>query len=190
MTDAETCSELELGWIRASLDRIVSDLMTIADHDFELIDLVTERMFRRPAGEGQIHISFRFALESDGGEAEGCLLVPLPDALAVAGFLLMMSPEAVMRARSRTQLDSTTKDALLEVSNFVARALQDTLDELELRGVRVRSEGCQGVRADIRPALGYVEGDLLIVGRARARLAGFPDFEMLFLLPDVARLAA
>lgn len=190
MTDAETCSETEFAWVQASLERIVSDIMTIADHGFELIDVATERMFRRPAGERQVHISFRFVLESDAGEAQGCLLVPLPDALALAGFLLMMPIDAVTRTRSRTQLDSATKDALLEVSNFVARAIHDSLDERDFREVRVHSDGCQGVRADVRPSLDYNEGDLLIVGRARARLAGFPDFEMLFLLPDVARLAA
>jgi hypothetical protein len=43
------------------------------------------------------------------------------------------------------------------------------------------------VRAGVRPALGYVEGDELVVARGRARVHHFEPFEMILMLPSLAR---
>ena len=50
-------------------------------------------------------------------------------------------------------------------------------------GLSVRTAGCQGVRAGVRPALAYAEGDELIVGRAKVRIHSFPWFEAILILP-------
>jgi len=47
----------------------------------------------------------------------------------------------------------------------------------------VRSEGCQGVRADVRPAFAYDEGSELIVGRAHMTLHDFDPFGVVLMLP-------
>ncbi|MBL8857761.1 MAG: hypothetical protein JNL28_04555, partial [Planctomycetes bacterium] len=48
------------------------------------------------------------------------------------------------------------------------------------------SEGCQGVAADVRPALKYEEGASLTIGRAQAQLANGEPFEILAILPPLA----
>jgi len=57
-----------------------------------------------------------------------------------------------------------------------------------LPGNSTRSAGCQGVRANVRPAFDYQEGDRLLVARVRARLAQFEPCEVILVLPDPARL--
>jgi hypothetical protein len=43
------------------------------------------------------------------------------------------------------------------------------------------------VRAGVRPALCYVEGEELVVARARVRVHHFEPFEMILMLPALAR---
>ena len=54
---------------------------------------------------------------------------------------------------------------------------------LGVEGVQVGSEGCQGVKPDVRPALEYIEGDELVLGRAEAQIGDFDPFEMLLMIP-------
>ena len=49
----------------------------------------------------------------------------------------------------------------------------------------MHSEGCQGVRADVRPAFPYEEGSELIVARVGACFDPFPPFELILMLPPV-----
>jgi hypothetical protein len=174
--------------VREVFMHVTRDLGAILGLEFELSGQIVERLRARPAGKRVIHISFKLGFEREGGSRRyGALLVPLPEAVTMAGSLLMLSGEAIARRRAEPNLDLAAKDALLEIGSMVAAAASTALAESGVAGVTVRSEGCQGVRADVRPAFPYEEGAELVVGRASACLPPFAPFEMLLLLPDVTQ---
>lgn len=170
------------------LHRIASDLSLIIDRDLALEPGEVARLQERPAGPGQVHISFRFGVQGGQRAAHGCLLVPLPDALSIAGYMMMLPEEQVLASRGGNAPDVPTREALMELSNFVAGAVDASLRELLDGGRKVRSEGCQGVRADVRPALVYEEGTCLVAGKARATIEGHPAFEVTLVLPALEEL--
>ena len=50
----------------------------------------------------------------------------------------------------------------------------------------MRSEGCQGVKPNVRPALAYSEGSPLVVARAKLRVHSWPAAESLLILPPLS----
>ncbi len=60
------------------------------------------------------------------------------------------------------------------------------LRSLAIDTVTLKFAGCQGVKADVRPAMNYGEGTALIVGEACATLSPFPEFKVIIILPDLA----
>jgi hypothetical protein len=172
------------------LARMATDLSMIVDRDIVIEGTRVERRTQRPAGDAQVHISFKLRIEVAGEARQGCLLVPLPDAIALAGFMMMLPDEAVAQERHRTELDGPFKEALLEVGKFLAGACDAVLRQMLPVESMTRSDGCQGVRACVRPALDYREGDALLVARARARVHDFEPFELILTLPSIAELAA
>jgi hypothetical protein len=170
--------------VQAVLERVAGDLSSVIGREVGLIGLDSRRERARPAGKDTVHISFKLGLRRDGGPARfGALLVPLPEAVSVACYLLMLPEDGVAARRAETTLDWALKDALLEVGNMVGNASNTALASLGAAGWSARSEGCQGVRPDVRPAFPYEEGSDLIVGRATARIEPFPPFELLLILP-------
>jgi hypothetical protein len=172
------------------LARMATDLSMIVDREFVVDGTRVERRTQRPAGGAVVHISFKLGIEVAGEPRQGCLLVPLPDAIALAGFMMMLPDEAVAEERFRTELDGPFKEALLEVGKFLAGACDAVLRQALPIESATRSDGCQGVRADVRPALEYREGDTLLVARARARVHEFEPFELILALPSIADMAA
>lgn len=170
--------------IRGVLTRVARELATMIGHELALEPPAVERALARPAGKGAVHISFKLALEREGGSKRfGALLVPLADAITLASYLLMTPEDALARRRAETRLDPALKDAMLELGSLIASAGQTALAEIGAAGWSMSAEGCQGVRADVRPAFPYSEGSALAVGRARARLEPFEPFELLLILP-------
>jgi hypothetical protein len=175
-TDAELVGALQ--------KRLGVDLGMILGRELAFGPARLERAHTRPAGQGVIHISFKLGFRPESGEKRhGALLAPLDSAVTMACFLLMMPEEIVLQRREESELDSTLKDALLEIGNMIGGATNTVLAELGLAGWSARSEGCQGVRADVRPAFPYQEGSELIVARVTATLEPYPPFELLLLLP-------
>jgi len=170
--------------VEALLRRLRLDLGMILGQELRFEAPRVERARTRPAGSGTIHISFKLVLRAERGvERHGALLVPLAGAIAMAGNLLMMPEEDIARRRQESALEPALKDALLEIGNLIGGALNTVLAELGLAGWSARSHGCQGVRADVRPAFPYQEGSELVVARAATHLEPFPAFELLLLLP-------
>jgi len=194
MTEAmaeETCSEVEVELIEEVFQRIAGDIAMIADRNLQINSIKTRRSSKRAVGRGNIHISFKLGIETPEGILHGCVLVPLPDAISLACYLMMVPDDGVRSKRSDRDLDSTTKDAMLEVANFIGGATDAALRALGLQEeIKVRSEGCQGVRADVRPALIYSEGDPLLIGKAKAVLHDYPAFDMILILPDLSGILA
>ncbi|MEM9382402.1 MAG: hypothetical protein AAGB93_20785, partial [Planctomycetota bacterium] len=145
----------------------------------------------RPVGEGEVHVSYRFAVESDGGQLHhGAMLVPLGHSIALAAYL-MMAPDKTVDDLVRTgAVDGPVKEAMLEVGTFVAGAGDAALRAVGATYARVVFGGCQGVRADVRPKLEYQEGAPLAVGRASVSVAGGEPVEMILMLPRENYLVA
>lgn len=181
----ETSSRL--AFVEGLVHKMTENLALLVDREIGVESITCETAAERPAGMGCIHISFKLGFTVNNKASHGCVLMPLPEAIALAGYLMMMPDADVEIHRSDTDLDQATKDALLELGNFIGGAADDVMRSY-FAGSSVRSEGCQGVRADIRPALDYREGDELIVGRAQLRLHTFPDFELIAVLPAIAGL--
>jgi hypothetical protein len=173
----------DLDVVEAVLGRVSSTLGMLIDRELVVRDVRCERAAQRPAGEGGVHVSFRMGFEFGGEVHHGALLVPLPEALALAAYTLCMSDEAVEALRSSPEPDAPTKGALLEVGGVLGGALGDAVRGLTKGECTASFAGCQGVRAGVRPALRYTEGDPLVVGRATARVHAFPEFELLLILP-------
>jgi hypothetical protein len=165
--------------------RIADDLSTIVDRTLALSNVTVEKIDARVAGKGVVHIAFKLRFERAVDALYGALLVPLPDALALAGCLTMMPDDQVALQRKATELDAGMKDAIVELGNFVAGAVDAVMRESRANIARARSAGCQGVRADVRPAFPYTEGQELVLVRATARLHEFEPFELLLMLPNV-----
>jgi len=166
------------------LERVASDLSVILGHEIALGEVAAERARSRPAGAGQVHISFKVGLRHESGALRhGCLLVPLPMAISWTAALLMLTEEEAAARRDESALDPSLKDGMLELGHVITNALSTALAELGQAGWSARSLGCQGVRADVRPAFPYEEGAELLVGRVRARFQGAAAQELLLLLP-------
>ena len=174
--------------VEAVFRKIGADLEAILDHEISFEEVRYDRLQRRVAGEGRVHISFKLGIDADGERQHGCVLIPLPDAISMACLLMMLPDQMVAESRDLDGPDEAMKEALLEVGNFVAGATDVVLREWMPEGVAVRFEGCQGVRADVRPAFPYEEGSELIVGWVQARIDTFPPFEMILMLPRLSIL--
>ena len=160
----------------------------IVDRELAFEEPRCERVEARPAGEGSVHISFKQGYRIGAEVLHGCMLVPLRDAIAMACYLMMVPDETVGERREATELDRITKDALLEVGNFVAAAIDGAVRARAGDAVAVRAAGCQGVRADVRPAFPYEEGAPLLACRLAATLQGFDPFEVVLVLPPLGEL--
>lgn len=170
------------------LERVTQDLGVLIGREMVMEELRSERAAARPAGRQHIHISFKLAASRQGKpKRHGALLVPLPEAITLACLLLMIPEDGIARRREESELDPALKDAMLEIGNLIGGSCNAALSEhAGMTGWSLRSEGCQGVRPDVRPAFPYVEGSELLVGRVTTSLAPFPSFELILMLPPLA----
>ncbi|MBM3976447.1 MAG: hypothetical protein FJ299_05590 [Planctomycetes bacterium] len=182
-----TSAPLDLAIAEALLRRLGEDLALVIDRRFEIDGVRVERRSSKPTTEQGVHISFRYGVRNGDAEAHGCLLVPLPEAISMASYLLLSSEDVVSSKREQTQLERATKDALLEIGNFVSASIEAALRELLSKKLESKSEGCQGVALGAKPAFIYVQGEELLVATARARVHTFPEFELRLVFP-IARV--
>ncbi len=175
-------TEEDIAIVKGIFDRVAADLGMIVDRHIKISQVTTERLDTRPAGLGRIHISFKLGFKHESETLHGCALIPLPDAIALASYLMMIPDQGVVSQRDTTELDRPSKEAMLELGNFISGAADSVLRKNRPE-IIVRSEGCQGVRADVRPAFPFEEGAELVVGRARTTLHDFPEFDFLLLIP-------
>ena len=162
----------------------------LLDQELAFTSIETERESKRPAGKGSIHISFKLGFQVKSAALQGCLLLPLADAISLAGNLLEIPESGIRSKRNLDTLDTGLKDAMVEIGNMVGGSAGTALRSLDIDTVKVKFAGCQGIRAGVRPAMIYGEGTPLIVGRARATLSPFPEFNVILILPDLDPLLA
>lgn len=165
------------------LRRVLSDLAMIADRDLALGELEVEVPSPPVAAGAGVHIAFKLALRRRGEVRRGALLVPLPEAIALACYLMMVDDAGVLARRSQSGLDETLKDSMLEVANFIAGATEGALRDALREDVEVRTEGCQGLNPGAVTALRREPGEPRLAARATTRLHTFPEFTLLLELP-------
>lgn len=182
MPQPDATTQADRDFARAVVSQLLENVSAIVDKELALGDFQSSRRDHRSAGEGQVHISFRFKFTLDGQVSHGCLLLPLTQAVAAACAMLMMPAAQVSEICASGQLDTPIKDALLELGNMLASALGAPYQE-PCEKVAVQFAGCQGVRAGVRPALPYREGSPLLTIEAQSTLEPFGRFKFLLLLP-------
>jgi len=181
-----TCTNEQSKLAEEILARISSDLSMIMDREFRIADVTCDIAEERAAGRNKVHISFKLGFhDKDGGVRHGCILVPLPEAISLACFLMMVPDDGVTSKRAETGLDESIKDAMVEVANFIGGAADAAMREALGLELKVRSEGCQGVRPDVRPALVYTDGDPLVISTAQATIHEYPAFDLVAIIPSL-----
>lgn len=169
--------------VREVLTRVAGDLSMLIDHQVKIESASVQRCKEKPSGRKYVHIAFKLSFEWRGKTLYGALLVPLPDAISLACFLLTVPDEAVALKRKLTELDKLTKDAMLEIANFIGGATDGALRLRFPQGLAVRSLGCQGLREEQPPAFPFPADEELIVGRAKARIGDYPVFNLILIMP-------
>lgn len=164
-------------------ERVASDLSMLSDREIEVGDIAYEERVDRPVGEGCTHVSYRFGIEAGEETHHGAMLIPLDESIALAAYLMMASDDHVTGLKEKGLVEGPVREAMLEVGTFVAGAGDAALRAVGATCSRVIFEGCQGVRADVRLALPYKEGDTLAVGRAQIAVANGEPVEMVLVLP-------
>lgn len=165
--------------------RIADDLALFSDGALALEKVEAEMVEALPAVRGGIHLAFKFGIEHGDRIQHGGLLVPLADAITLACLSIMLPREDVAEQRQRSDLDEPVRDALIEVSTWIARSLGASLRTPEGLALRIESESCQGVREGARPAIAHEPDECWVELRARVRLAEWPAFEATLLVPDL-----
>jgi hypothetical protein len=182
-------AELESGTlavVEPCWNRIVHDLALLSDAELAVENVRAEIVEALPTARGGVHVAFKFGVEHAGRIRHGCLLAPLPDAITLACLLIMLPGEHIAQQRERTSVDQPLREALLEVSTWIARSLGASLRSSEGVDARIEPESCQGVRADLEPAVAYEPGERWIASRAELRHADWPAFEAILLVPELA----
>jgi len=176
--------------VRGVLERIASDLSLLTDRPVRLECSAARRCSSKPAGSGGVHIAFKLRFEWRGQRLHGALLLPLPEAIALAGHLLMQPDELVAAKRAEPSLDQGSKEALLEIANFIGGATDGALRLHYPQGLSVRALGCQGLRPEQAPAFPLAAGEEWVEGRGTGRIGAGLPFECLLILPLIREQAA
>jgi hypothetical protein len=162
---------------------VAGNLGLIVDREIEVEKIKSERSAERKCGGEQIHISFKLGFEVDGVVRHGCILFPLPEASTLAACLMMLPEDETDRARQMSELDEAAKGAMMELGNLVGGAVAEAMRESNLQSVRVVSEGCQGVRPDVPPAIHEPAESEFAIGHAKATITGYPAFSCIAMVP-------
>ncbi len=176
-----------------ALEQVARDISLFSNRDISLDVESVRRTGDRACGRGSIHLAFRLTIDGaadtgDGagsGMRQGCLLVPLADAITLASFLMLKSHEDILALRRRTDLDRPLKDAMLEVCNLVGGAIDNALRWFLPSGATVRAAGCQGVRDGARPVLANPPETELVVARAKSRVDSFDPSAWVLMIPNL-----
>jgi hypothetical protein len=167
------------------VQRVATDLSMIIERDVRVLSCDVQRSADRAGGSNVVHISLKQAYRLGERSAHGCLLVPLSDALTLAGFFLMLPDDVVEAQRSLSTVDAITKDALLEVASFVAGSLASALGGAAPATLEIRSASCQGLRPGALPALTHEAGSEWWIARAQIQIHAFAPADVVLLLPSL-----
>ncbi len=171
--------------VQQCFSKLAEDLSMLLDRPFLCSQVEVARARQRVAGEKAVHVAFRFGVTVDGTLRHGALLVPLPEAIAMACYLMMMADDVVAARRKDRDMERATKDALLEVGNLIGGSLDCAVREVFPRRTSTRSEGCQGLKPGCAPAFPRTAEEEHVVARATLTLHEYPAFDAWLMLPAI-----
>lgn len=176
--------------VQQCFSKVAEDLSMLLDRPLACEQVEIARARQRVAGEKVVHVAFRFAVTVDGVLRHGALLVPLPEAIAMACYLMMMADDVVAARRKDRDMERATKDALLEVGNLIGGSLDCAIREVFPRRTATRSEGCQGLKPGFAPAFPRASDEEHVLARARLTLHEYPGFDAWLMLPAIEEAEA
>lgn len=171
--------------VQQCFSKLAEDLSMLLDRPLACSQVEVARARQRVAGEKAVHVAFRFGVTVDGTLRHGALLVPLPEAIAMACYLMMMADDVVAARRKDRDMERATKDALLEVGNLIGGSLDCAVREVFPKRTSTRSEGCQGLKPGYAPAFPRADEEEHVVARAALALHDFPVFDAWLMLPAI-----
>lgn len=172
--------------VQQCFGKVIEDLSMLLDRPLASSDFEVARARQRVAGEKVVHVAFRFGVTVDGVLRHGALLVPLPEAISMACYLMMMADDVVAARRKDRDMERATKDAMLEVGNLLGGSLDCAIRELFPKRTATRSEGCQGLKPGFAPAFPRAADEEHVVARATLTLHEYPAFDAWLMLPAIA----
>lgn len=171
--------------VQQCFNKLAEDLSMLLDRPLLCSQVEVARARQRVAGEKAVHVAFRFGVTVDGTLRHGALLVPLPEAIAMACYLMMMADDVVAARRKDRDMERATKDALLEVGNLIGGSLDCAVREVFPRRTSTRSEGCQGLKPGFAPAFPRASDEEHVVARATLALHEYPAFDAWLMLSAI-----
>ncbi len=188
---ASTGIERDNEIVAAVLERAVGDLMLILDRKLAVGEASCERSRTKAVAGDGIQLSFRQRYQVNDEVLEGCILVPLADAIALGGFLQGLEDEEIEARKGLDKLDPAGQAAMIELAGFLAGSIESAIRSTTgEKGHAVESAGCQGVPAAARPNFVFSDGQELIVARADVTLMDEAGFPLLAMLPGLLSAAA
>ena len=167
------------------LEQVALNLSQFTQCEIRLHGVEAVRSARREEPPPGVHIAFRQVYRVEEIELEGCLLLPLADAISLAALLMGESLEVVEALRAARGLDDERKSAILELGELVARALDGALRYGLPRGCELAPVGCQGVASGKRAVLSNPDTSRYGIGRAHASVGGFAGGDWILVVPEM-----
>lgn len=190
MSATPTGTQTDQELFDALFHRLAADLAIVIDRPFTVQSVAIARQCEKPTCSECVQVSFRVRVQADERVQHGCVLFPLADAISLASYLMMASDDSVGAKRLEQQPDRSTKEAMLEVGNFIGDSIEQALRGALSDGWKASADGCQGVAAGAKPAFVYACGAELVVATARAQIHTWPAFELRLVLPSSALVRA
>lgn len=152
--------------------------------DFQLGEPAEEDVIEhdRPVWE-DIQVVFRIGFLIKGRARMGLIGISLPEALTLAGSLLMLPTDAVAENRVKDAPDEGDKEAIMEAGNLIAGAFDAVLSKRVNGSVEVKFFGCQGLEAGSPPWISGFGSEALGVRHHSASFANFDPFHMVLAIP-------
>ena len=178
-----TATDTEKAMARGVAERTASDLGLIIDRELAVQEVEAERRPEKATADGVVNVAFRLEFERGPNRWEGCALFPLPEAIAIASYLMVLGDEEVAEARGLTQLDRSLKDAMMEIGTFIGGSADAVLRSQVDKGLTVRSVGCQGVAPGEKPNFLFLPDQELLVARVGYHLHDFDGYTSVWMFP-------
>lgn len=130
-----------------------------------------------------VQIVFRIGFSIKGRARMGVISIPLAEALALSGSLLMLPADAIQENRAKLAPDEGDKEAIMEAGNLIAGAFNAVLSKRINGNVEVKFFGCQGLDAGHQPYIVGFDAQPLAVRHHSASFVNFDSFRVALAIP-------
>lgn len=168
--------------MQEEVSALLGKAITFAQPETRL--LTKEEFFSEPAGKSVLaHVKL------DGDlEGEGCLIVPIRDAIRIGGTLIMLPDSELESVSSNEEYTEELEDSYGEIANIICGSLTSTFEEQypkSFRLVRLEQEVILPVQVEIASDEPIPDGTYYVMTSAMA-LEGVEMGQLQLLLPAVS----